>query len=137
MTIERLSATKLARRYNTSTAAVQDRLVRLGYIDLVSGIHYLTERGKNVGGEWVQSPGGSSADGHMVWPVDLPLMANTSERMSMGKFLWLWDCSMTLWRRGNMNLRTAVFWARKLEEQFGDRWSGTHAAQYQLDRWQD
>ncbi|WKB50554.1 hypothetical protein [Eleftheria terrae] len=55
----------------------------------------------------------------------------------MTDLLWLWRCSMTLWKRGDMNLRTAVFWSRKLKQQFGGRWTGSQAAQFQLDRWQD
>lgn len=72
--IEKLSATQLARRRNTSTAAIQKQLVHLGYIEVRSGLHYFTELGRSVGGDYRKNhPGASDADGHMVWPIDLPL----------------------------------------------------------------
>jgi hypothetical protein len=74
-TIEKLSATQLARRCNTSTAAIQQKLVQLGYIEVRSGLHYFTDLGRSVGGEYRKNhPGASDADGHMVWPIDLPLV---------------------------------------------------------------
>lgn len=74
MPIEKLSATQLARRWNTSTAAIQQKFVHLGYIEVRSGLHYFTDLGRSVGGEYCKNhPGASDADGHMVWPIDLPL----------------------------------------------------------------
>lgn len=74
MSAEKLSATKLACRYNTSAALVQQRLIRLGYIEVRSGFHYFTDLGRSVGGEWrTNHPGASSVAGHMVWPANLSL----------------------------------------------------------------
>ncbi len=74
MTTEKLSATKLARKHNTSVAAIQQQLVRLGYIEVRSGLHYFTELGRSIGGEWRQNdPKASFCDGYMVWPANLPL----------------------------------------------------------------
>jgi hypothetical protein len=50
---------------------------------------------------------------------------------------WLFDCSYTLWREGNLSLRTSLAWAKKLKSQFGDHWTGRQAAEYQLSKWKD
>jgi hypothetical protein len=68
---EKLSATKIAKKYNTSIAVVQQNLVQLGYVEVRAGLHYFTDLGRAVGGEWRQNPGASSVDGYMVWPADL------------------------------------------------------------------
>lgn len=72
MAVEKLSATKLARKYKTSAAAIQRQLVRLGYIEVRSGYHYFTDLGRSVGGDYRQT-GERDFEGHMVWPVDTPL----------------------------------------------------------------
>ncbi|ASL48857.1 hypothetical protein bAD24_p00780 (plasmid) [Burkholderia sp. AD24] len=74
--IEKLSATQLARKYNVSTASVQKKLIELGYIEVRSGLHFFTEVGREVGGEYRKNHADASdADGHMVWPFDGPLVA--------------------------------------------------------------
>ena len=71
---EKLSATKLAARLNSSPAVIQERLERLGYLEMLHGLHYFTALGLRVGGEYRKNhPEASEADGHMVWPVDIPL----------------------------------------------------------------
>lgn len=78
-TVEKLSATKLALKHNTTAAEIQRRLVQLGYIEVRTGIHYFTDLGRSVGGEYRKNHAGASfTEGHMVWPVDLPL-ANIEE----------------------------------------------------------
>lgn len=77
---EKLSATKLARKNNTSADAIQQQLIRLGYIEVRSGFHYFTDLGRSVGGEWRQNdPKASDLDGYMVWPSDI-LVAVRTER---------------------------------------------------------
>ncbi|MGF6604958.1 hypothetical protein P3T23_009714 [Paraburkholderia sp. GAS448] len=74
--VEKLSATQLARKYNVSTASVQKKLIELGYIEVRSGLHFFTELGRSVGGEYRKNHADASdADGHMVWPFDGPLVS--------------------------------------------------------------
>jgi hypothetical protein len=74
--VEKLSATQLARKYNVSSASVQNALIKLGYIEVRSGWHFFTDLGRSVGGEYRKNHAhASDADGHMVWPVDGPLAA--------------------------------------------------------------
>lgn len=73
--VEKLSATQLARKYNVSTASVQSKLIELGYIEVHSGLHFFTELGRSVGGEFRKNHADASdVDGHMVWPFDGPLV---------------------------------------------------------------
>lgn len=70
----KVSATKLAQMHRTSVAEIQQRLIDLGYIEDKSGLHYFTERGRDVGGEYRKNhPEASNADGFMVWPADLSI----------------------------------------------------------------
>jgi hypothetical protein len=74
--VEKLSATQLARKYNVSTASVQQKLIELGYIEVRTGLHFFTELGRSVGGEYRKNHADASdADGHMVWPFDGRLVA--------------------------------------------------------------
>lgn len=70
---DKVSATHLARKYGTTPMDIQARLARLGYIEVRSGWHYFTDKGRAAGGEWHQRPGSTGDDGHMVWPADLEL----------------------------------------------------------------
>ena len=70
---DKVSATRLARRYGTTPMEIQARLVRLGYIEVRNGWHYFTDKGRAAGGEWHQRPSSNGDDGHMVWPADLEL----------------------------------------------------------------
>lgn len=70
----KVSATKLAQMHRTSVAEIQQRLIDLGYIEDKSGLHFFTERGRDVGGEYRKNhPEASNADGFMVWPADLSI----------------------------------------------------------------
>lgn len=72
---EKLSATKLAKLHNTSAVEIQQQLIRLGYIEVHSGLHYFTDLGRDSGGEYRKNhPGANDADGHMVWPRNLRLV---------------------------------------------------------------
>ena len=74
--MEKLSTTKLALKHNTTAGEIQCRLVQFGYIEVRSGLHYFTDLGRSVGGEYRKNHfGASDVDGHMVWPIDLPLDA--------------------------------------------------------------
>lgn len=53
------------------------------------------------------------------------------------KAAWLSECAYTLWRRGGLSPRNSVFWANKLNEKFGDQWSGRQAAEHQISQWQN
>ncbi|TET01581.1 hypothetical protein [Burkholderia cepacia] len=69
---ETLSATKLATMCNASTGDVQKALVYLGYMENRRGLHFFTQLGRRVGGEYRKNhPGASESDGFMAWPVDL------------------------------------------------------------------
>ena len=69
MTIEKMSATQLARKCNTSTATIQQKLVHLGYMEVRRGLHFFTDLGRSVGGD-IRKNHPDALEGHMVWPVD-------------------------------------------------------------------
>ncbi len=69
MATEKLSATKFARRSNTSAAEIQRRFIHLGYIEVRGGLHHFTELGRSVGGEFRKNH--PTDDGYMVWPIGL------------------------------------------------------------------
>jgi len=69
---EKITTAKIAARLGMTTKAFQERLVELGMLELrEGGRHYLTEAGKDAGGEWRPGPGG----GYMLWPEGFMLPA--------------------------------------------------------------
>lgn len=78
---EMVSATQLARRRRASAAAIQNELIQRGYIEVRFGLHYFTEQGRTVGGEYRKNdPGASDVCGPMVSPAYLPLASYTATR---------------------------------------------------------
>ena len=63
---EKLTTSKLADRLGILATALYDRLIGRGYLELKHGKRYLTEKGKNVGGESGMGNGAS-----FLWPPDL------------------------------------------------------------------
>ena len=62
---EKITTAKIAVKLGMTTKAFQERLVALGMLELrEGGRHYLTDAGKDAGGEWRPGPGG----GYMLWP---------------------------------------------------------------------
>lgn len=70
--IDKLSATKLARGRNESIGDIQQKLIERGYIEVKSGLHFLTDSGRKAGGE-IRKNNPKAYDGHMVWPVNISL----------------------------------------------------------------
>lgn len=71
----KLSATKLARKHDVPVVLVQTALIALGYLEDKGGLHFMTDLGRSIGGEWVKNHPGSSAydGGYVAWPEDLEL----------------------------------------------------------------
>lgn len=53
-----------------TTSAIQQKLARLGYIEVRNGLHFFTDLGRAVGGD-IRKNHPDALEGHMVWPVDL------------------------------------------------------------------
>lgn len=69
---EKMTTAKIAVKLGMTTKAFQERLVTLGMLELrEGGRHYLTDAGKDAGGEWRPGPGG----GYMLWPDGFNLPA--------------------------------------------------------------
>lgn len=65
---EKLTTSKLARKFGLKTKEFQDRLIGMGYLELREGKPYITERGKDAGGEFRMSP---RFGPYFLWPEDL------------------------------------------------------------------
>lgn len=66
---EKITTAKIAAKLGMPTKAFQERLVELGMLELREGRPYLTQAGKDAGGEWRPGPGG----GYMLWPEGFTL----------------------------------------------------------------
>jgi Mn-dependent DtxR family transcriptional regulator len=64
--LEKLTTSKLADKLGILGTALYDRLISRGYLELKDGKRHLTEKGKNVGGEFRMGNGPS-----FLWPPDL------------------------------------------------------------------
>lgn len=62
---DKLPTSKLARKLGLKTAAFTDQLLESGHLELKSGKHYLTEKGKLAGGEFRMSP---RFGAYFLWP---------------------------------------------------------------------
>lgn len=65
---EKLTTSKLARKFGLKTKEFQDRLIGMGYLEMREGKPYITERGKDAGGEFRMSP---RFGPYFLWPEDL------------------------------------------------------------------
>ncbi len=64
-TPDKLTTSKLAQKLGIKTNELNDRLVRNGYLEVKEGKHYITAKGKEVGGEFRKS----TKFGHyFLWP---------------------------------------------------------------------
>lgn len=63
---EKLTTSKLAQKLGLKTAELLERLVLSGYLEPRDGKHYLTEQGKQVGGEFRFSSKGGP---YFLWPA--------------------------------------------------------------------
>lgn len=61
----KLTTSKLAQRLNLKSAALLEQLVSNGFLELREGKHYLTEKGKESGGEFRMS---SKHGPYFLWP---------------------------------------------------------------------
>lgn len=66
---QKLTTSKLAKKYKLKTADAQSRLMDLGYLELKEDRHYLTDKGKTLGGEFRMGRHGF----FFLWPADLDL----------------------------------------------------------------
>jgi len=63
---EKLTTSKLARKLGHKTAELLDQMVASGHLELRDGKHYLTEQGKQAGGEFRMS---SRHGPYFLWPA--------------------------------------------------------------------
>ncbi len=61
----KLTSSKLAQKLGSKTNKFLERLVSDGYLEIKDGKHYLTEKGKEVGGEFRM---GSKFGPYFLWP---------------------------------------------------------------------
>ena len=65
---DKLTSSKLAQKLGIKTADLLDRLVTSGHLELREGKHYLTQKGKDAGGEFRMSP---KFGPFFLWPEDV------------------------------------------------------------------
>lgn len=63
--IGKISSSRLAQKFGMKTAPFLERCVELGFLELKGDKHFLTEKGKAVGGEFKMS---SKFGAYFVWP---------------------------------------------------------------------
>jgi phosphatidylserine/phosphatidylglycerophosphate/cardiolipin synthase-like enzyme len=66
--VGKLTTSKLATKLGLKTAEMTDRLVAAGFLELRSGKPFLTDQGKQAGGEWRRS---SKFGSYFLWPEGL------------------------------------------------------------------
>ncbi|WKE66216.1 phospholipase D family protein [Gallaecimonas kandeliae] len=66
----KLTTSKLAQKHGLRTAELLDKLVTVGYLEFKADKHYLTEKGKEAGGEFRMS---KRFGGYFLWPEDVSL----------------------------------------------------------------
>lgn len=67
-TLEKLTSSKLALKLGLKTHDLMDKLVQTGLLEPRDGKHYITAKGKEVGGEFRMSP---KFGPYFLWPQDL------------------------------------------------------------------
>jgi phosphatidylserine/phosphatidylglycerophosphate/cardiolipin synthase-like enzyme len=67
-TPEKLTSSKLALKLGLKTHDLMDKLVQTGLLEPRDGKHYITAKGKEVGGEFRMSP---KFGPYFLWPQDL------------------------------------------------------------------
>lgn len=66
----KLTSSKLATRLGLKTTELMDRLVAAGHLELKEGKHFITQKGKNSGGEFRMSP---KFGPYFLWPEGFSL----------------------------------------------------------------
>lgn len=68
----KLSATQLARLHKTTAKSIQNYLIGAGYIENNSGLYFLSDLGRSIGGVWKKSHSmATSQEGYFVWPITI------------------------------------------------------------------
>ncbi len=65
----KLSTSKLAVKLNIKTKELNELLVAQEFLEIKGKYHYLTEKGKNAGGQFLKGPNGF----FFIWPEDLDI----------------------------------------------------------------
>jgi phosphatidylserine/phosphatidylglycerophosphate/cardiolipin synthase-like enzyme len=68
--LDKLTSSKLAQKFGIKTNELIEKLVFTGHLELKEGKHYLTTKGKEVGGEFRKSP---KFGFYFLWPENLKL----------------------------------------------------------------
>jgi phosphatidylserine/phosphatidylglycerophosphate/cardiolipin synthase-like enzyme len=68
--LDKLTTSKLATKLGLKTAELTDRLVKAGLVEIRDGKNYITQKGKDVGGEFRMSP---KFGPYLLWPESLKL----------------------------------------------------------------
>lgn len=66
----KLTSSKIAKKLGMKTAELLEKLTELGYLELKENKHYLTEKGKEIGGEFRMS---RRFGPYFLWPDDLSI----------------------------------------------------------------
>lgn len=66
--LDKLTSSKLAQKLGMKTGELLERFVESGYLELRDGKHYITAKGKEVGGEFRMSP---KFGPYFLWPEGL------------------------------------------------------------------
>jgi hypothetical protein len=64
----KLTTSKLAQRLKMKTNELTDQFVQAGFLEVRNGKHYITDKGKEVGGEFRMSP---KFGAYFLWPETL------------------------------------------------------------------
>lgn len=66
----KISSSKLAKKLGVKTAELLNEMVEFRYLVVTDDEHHLTEKGKKIGGEFIEK---SRFPAHFIWPEDLKL----------------------------------------------------------------
>jgi len=64
----KVSSSKLAKKLGVKTPELLDKMVKCRYLVVIDEVHHLTEKGKEVGGEFIEK---SRFPAHFIWSEDL------------------------------------------------------------------
>jgi phosphatidylserine/phosphatidylglycerophosphate/cardiolipin synthase-like enzyme len=66
----KLTSSKIAQQLDLKTSDFMEKAVLMGYLEIKEGKHYITLKGKNIGGEFRTNPKGIP---YFLWPNDFKL----------------------------------------------------------------
>jgi phosphatidylserine/phosphatidylglycerophosphate/cardiolipin synthase-like enzyme len=81
VTYSRLTTSKLAKKLGMKTDKLHDDLVSAGYLEIKGGNYYLTNRGKEAGGEFKKGQHGF----FFLWPEDMEILSKLDRVLSIFK----------------------------------------------------